>query len=173
MTLHLFVDKVSHCTLELQIEPGAVDGDDEVRLSGWTTSFAEVEDDGVRASAWMSNYVCFLFEHVESYLDVSDLRYSSSGLNAHLFLKVVLSVSTRRLRRCGVPRAVCCGSGEFWARCNFGIRIITVVLHIADARHIPSCIVVQCVRMVSWLGECPSYPSAKSVRLDVWSDGMD
>ena len=24
MTLHLFVDKVSHCTLELQIEPGAV-----------------------------------------------------------------------------------------------------------------------------------------------------
>ena len=77
------MDKVSHCTLELQIEPGAVAGDDEVRLSVWTTSFAEVEDDGVRASAWMSNYVCFLFEHDESYLDVSDLRHSSSGLNAY------------------------------------------------------------------------------------------
>ena len=74
---------VRHCTLELQIEPGAEADDDEVRLSAWTTSFVEAEDDGVRASAWMSNNVCLLFYHVASYLDVSDLRYSSSGLNAY------------------------------------------------------------------------------------------
>ena len=107
------------------------------------------------------------------FLTCATARLASMHTIKALFLKVGLSVSTRRLRRCGVPRAVCCGSGEFWARRNFGIRIITVVLHIADARRFPSCIVVQCVRMVSWLGECPSYPSAKSVRLDWWSDGMD
>ena len=31
VTPYLFVDKVSHCTLELQIEPGAEADDDEVR----------------------------------------------------------------------------------------------------------------------------------------------
>ena len=70
------------------------------------------------------------------FLTCATARLASTHAIKALFLKVGLSVSARRLRRCGVPRAVCCGSGEFWARRNFGIRIITVVLHIADARHI-------------------------------------
>ena len=44
---------------------------------------SEAEDDGVRASVWMRNNACFLFDHVASYVDVSDLHYSSSGLNAY------------------------------------------------------------------------------------------
>ena len=49
-----------------------------MRSAAWTTSFAEEEDDVVRASAWMSNNVCLVFDHVASYLDVSDLRCSLS-----------------------------------------------------------------------------------------------
>jgi len=51
-------------------------------LATTTTSFAEVEDDGVRVSAWMSHTVCgghddgldlASFRHVASYSDFSDL----------------------------------------------------------------------------------------------------
>ena len=52
-------------------------------VSAWTTSFADAEDGGIRASAWMSSNLCFLFDHVASHLDVSDWRYSSSGPNAY------------------------------------------------------------------------------------------
>ena len=112
--------------------------DDAVRAPVWTTSFAEVEQNGVRASVTSRRMSMFLTS--------STAHLASTHTMRACLLKVDLSVSTRRLRRCGDPRADCCGSGEFW---NFGIRIITVMLHTADARRIPSCLVVQCVRIVS------------------------
>ena len=55
-----------------------------------TTSFAVVEDDGVRASAWMSHTACrghadgldlFSFRHVASYSDFSDSQHLFPGIS--------------------------------------------------------------------------------------------
>ena len=46
------------------------------------------------------------------FLTCATARLASTHTIKALFLKVVLSVSIRRLRRCGVPGAVCCGSGK-------------------------------------------------------------
>ena len=45
-------------------------------LSQWTMLL-------LLSSLRLTDLICLLFDHVASYFDVSDLRYSSSGLNAY------------------------------------------------------------------------------------------